>query len=144
MCKDTPVPGRGATRAGSFRGSASASQTRGSGSAEGGDGVLFFAEDLEKRQKATHGEGLEDDFGRIDELDRSSSFFGDLQSFHEEADAAGIEFVDVSEAEDDLNFAVGGEVFEGLAEAVEGRAKDESSMEGDRGDSAMLEDTDFE
>lgn len=75
-------------------------------SAEGGDGLLLLVVDLEERQESAHAEGLQDDLGGIDELERATGLLGELQAFDEEANPAGIESIHLRHAEDDLGFAV--------------------------------------
>jgi hypothetical protein len=114
------------------------------GSTESRDRRLLLVIDLEERKQPAHAQGLQDDLGWIHELERSAGFLGQLETFDEEADAAGVEAVDVGHAEHDLDFAVGDEIFKGLAQVVGGRSENQPSMQRDGCDFTVFQNADVQ
>jgi hypothetical protein len=82
--------------------------------------------------------------GGVDEFEGAACFLAGGEDEDEEADAAGVDARDVFEIEDELGFAVGGEVVHLLAEIVDGLAEDEVTAEADGFDVSVLEGVDLE
>jgi len=103
------------------------------------DRFAFVVVDLKERKQSAHRQCLQNDFRRIHQPDRSSSFLGGLESLHQQTDAAGIQPVDAGDFEHNLVFAMSDQVVQRLAQAVSGWAQHERPAEGQRSDVAMPE-----
>ena len=111
---------------------------------ERGDRLLVLVVHLEERQEAAHAQSLCDNLRKTGQLHLSSRSLAGLKNFDEETDAAGIKPVDAGQIEDDLCFAVGDQIVEGLPQRFDRRSQNQTSLYRDQPNPAKFQITGFE
>ncbi len=70
-------------------------------------------------------------FGKVGQLDVAPCAFAGLEYLDEQADPAGIETIDARQVKDELCLAMIGEIVEGLAQRLNRRPENETSLRSD-------------
>jgi hypothetical protein len=79
---------------------------------------LLVFKDLEQVEQGDHLEGLDCEFGRIQQLDRTSLLLGGSQDLHQQPDPAGIDPGNFAQVHHDARIAAGQQIVQGLPEAI--------------------------